>query len=114
MDISDGLAGDLTKLTRASKASAIVELPRVPLSPAAREAIALDAALSDRAMTGGDDYEILCCVPPDAAGALEAAARRAGEPLERIGEIMAGDEAPQFLDEGKNKKIFNTLSFSHF
>ncbi len=114
MDISDGLAGDLTKLTRASKVSAIVELPRVPLSPAAREAIALDGALSDRAMTGGDDYEILCCVSPDAAHALEAAARQAGTPMERIGEIKAGEEAPQFLDEAKNKKTFKALAYSHF
>jgi thiamine-monophosphate kinase len=114
MDVSDGLAGDLTKLARASGVSARVELARVPLSSAAREMIALDAALIDLAVTGGDDYEILCCVPPDESGALEAAAREAGERLEKIGEIIGGKGAPEFFDAQKNKKIFKILSFSHF
>jgi len=114
MDISDGLAGDLAKLVKASKVGAVVELPRVPLSPAAREAIGFDAGLYDVALTGGDDYEILCCAPASAAGALEAAARAIGTPFERIGEIVEEEGAPDFLDAKKNKKLFNKLSYSHF
>jgi thiamine-monophosphate kinase len=114
MDISDGLAGDLAKLARASGVGACVELARVPFSSATREAIALDPALNDVAMTGGDDYEILCCVSPGAAGELESAAREAGERLERIGEINAEKGVLEFVDARKNKKSFKTLSFSHF
>ncbi|MEF3366980.1 thiamine-phosphate kinase [Methylocystis sp. 9N] len=105
MDISDGLAGDLAKLARASRTSAIVDLPSVPLSEAARAAIALDAALFETAITGGDDYEILFTAAPAAvppAGAI------------RIGEIVAGDAPPLFLDARKKPVNFKKMSFSHF
>jgi thiamine-monophosphate kinase len=114
MDVSDGLAGDLAKLVKASAVGALVELPRIPLSPAAREAIGVDAELYDVALTGGDDYEILCCAPSSAASAFEAAARACLAPVERIGEIVAEQGAPDFLDAQKNKRLFNKLSYSHF
>lgn len=59
MDISDGLVGDLTKLTQASGVSAEVMTSDIPLSVAALEAIALNPELLELALTGGDDYEIL-------------------------------------------------------
>ena len=60
----------------------------MPLSPAARAAGRLTLCLS-----GGDDYELLLAVPPDAEPALTEAARRAGTPVTRIGTFRAG--APQ-------------------
>jgi len=104
MDISDGLAGDLAKLCRASGVSAIVDLPSVPLSDAAQEAIAVDPALFEMAITGGDDYEILI------------AGREAAPPAPacRIGEILAGNAPPVFLDAGKTPVLFKKLSFQHF
>lgn len=113
MDVSDGLAGDLSKLARASGVSAVIELARIPLSPAAREAIALDPRLIDVAMTGGDDYEILCCVGAGAAD-FEASARELGASVTKIGSATAGEAAPVFLDAQKNIIVFNRLSFSHF
>src|SRR5262245_54984909 len=57
MDVSDGLAGDLAKLCRASGIVAEVECARVPLSPAAGTALATEPALIETLLTGGDDYE---------------------------------------------------------
>jgi len=114
MDVSDGLAGDLAKLLRASGASARVELARVPLSQAARAAVALEPALFDRAVTGGDDYEILCCAAPEASTAIVQAARQAGVALTEIGAVAAGAEPPQFFESSGNIINFSRLSFSHF
>ena len=113
MDVSDGFAGDLVKLTRASKLSARVTLASLPLSDAAREAIALDPSLFEIALAGGDDYEILCCV---GAGAepFAAEARDLGCPCARIGELIADNSETIFLDEQEKPISFKKLSFSHF
>ncbi len=113
MDVSDGLVGDLAKLARASKLGAKVALASVPLSDAAREVIALDPSLLDIALTGGDDYEILCCAGSGAAR-FAAAARASGAPCARIGELIGGDRETVFLDEQGKAKNFNRLSFTHF
>ncbi|PPC91726.1 MAG: thiamine-phosphate kinase [Methylocystis sp.] len=105
MDISDGLAGDLAKLCRASGVSAVVDLASVPLSAAAREAIAIDPALFETAITGGDDYEILIAVGSEAPPAAPAC---------RIGDFMAGSAPPIFLDGHKKPVFFKKLSFQHF
>ena len=62
MDVSDGLVGDLAKLCRVSGVSADIEVARVPLSPAAAQALADEPALVEPILTGGEDYEILCAI----------------------------------------------------
>ncbi|MEH3147521.1 MAG: thiamine-phosphate kinase [Methylobacterium frigidaeris] len=114
MDVSDGLAGDLAKMMRASGTRAEVEVAAVPLSAAAREALALDPRLLDTALTGGDDYEILCTAAADAVPALTAGARAAGIPLTVIGTVAEGDAAPVFRDPDGRNRSFARPSFSHF
>ncbi len=90
MDVSDGLVGDLAKMMQVSGVSADVDLDLVPLSPAARAAIAADDRLAEAAFTGGDDYEVLCTVPPSAEPEFRAAAERAGVAVAHIGHVKAG------------------------
>lgn len=114
MDVSDGLAGDLRKMLAGTGLTARIDVPSVPLSPAAEAAIAGDPGRLATALTGGDDYEILCAVPPDDLSAFLAEARMAGVPAAAIGTVAAGDGAPLFLDTEGRAMDFARTSFSHF
>jgi thiamine-monophosphate kinase len=113
MDVSDGLIGDFAKLCRVSKVGAAVELECVPLSAAARAVIAADPGQLSVALTGGDDYEIVCTVPPAKADAFRAAAAAVHVPVAEIGIVEAGS-APRFLDAAGKTRLFANASFSHF
>jgi thiamine-monophosphate kinase len=112
MDVSDGLAGDLAKLCRVSGVAAAIDVAAVPLSEAARTAIAADPAMRETALTGGDDFEVLCTVPEPVAGAFRAAAQAARVAVSDIGVIEAGEGA-RFMEAGR-ELTFKRLSFSHF
>lgn len=114
MDVSDGLAGDLTKLCAASGVSATVNAANVPLSPAAAGLVARDTFCVETLLAGGDDYEVLCTVPPAQSDALIAAGRAAGLNVTEIGTIVAGHERPRFLDGQGQELDLKRLSYSHF
>lgn len=113
MDVSDGLAGDLAKLCRVSCVAACVDANRVPLSGPASAAVAADASLLETALTGGDDFEIVCSVPAAKAAEFRAAALAANVAVAEIGAIEAGEGA---LFRGADGKplAFKRTSFSHF
>ncbi len=113
MDVSDGLAGDFAKLCRASKVAAEIEVARVPFSDAAKAVLAAEPALLETALTGGDDYEIVCTVPAAKAASFRTAARAAGVAVTEIGEIKAGD-GTRFIGAGGQALAFKRASFSHF
>lgn len=114
MDVSDGLIGDLTKMLKVSGVSARIDLARIPLSSAAQSLIAMQSNLFDRAVTGGDDYEILCTVPESHSSEFEQAASHSHSAVTYIGEVIAGQQAPDFLDQTGQVKTFAKGSFSHF
>lgn len=114
MDVSDGLAGDLTKLCAASGVSATVNVASVPLSPAAAGLVARDAICVETLLAGGDDYEVLCTVPPAQSDALIAAGRAVGLAVTAIGTIVAGHSRPRFLDGRGQELALKRLSYSHF
>jgi thiamine-monophosphate kinase len=114
MDVSDGLAGDFTKLAAASGVAAEIAAARVPLSDAARQSVAADPSLLETALTGGDDYEVVATVPPEKREALQAAARAAGVTLTEIGSVQAGSPHVNILDQAGRPLVFKRASFSHF
>jgi thiamine-monophosphate kinase len=113
MDVSDGLAGDFAKLCRASRVAAEIEVARVPLSDAAKAVLAAEPAMLETALTGGDDFEIVCTVPAGKADSFRAAAKAADVAVSEIGEIKAG-EGVRFVDSGGRTLAFKRDSFSHF
>jgi thiamine-monophosphate kinase len=114
MDVSDGLAGDFRKLCVASGVAADIEVARVPLSDAARRALASDLSLIETALTGGDDYEVVATVPAATRDALMAQAKAAGVALTEIGIIRADQPGVHFVDHGGKPLLFKRPSFSHF
>jgi thiamine-monophosphate kinase len=114
MDVSDGLAGDLAKLCAASGVTARIETARLPLSDAAHRMLAAAPELLATVLSGGDDYEILCAVPPERVGSFLAAAASAGVPATEIGDIVAGRDAPRVIGPDGHAVALDRPSFSHF
>ncbi|HXW19305.1 MAG TPA: thiamine-phosphate kinase [Roseiarcus sp.] len=114
MDVSDGFAGDLTKMLRVSRVSARIDLRLLPLSAAAKAALAADPDCLETIVTGGDDYEVLAAVGRNQAAAFEAGAKSAGVLVTRIGEAVESDAEPVFLRDEGAELSFKQRSFSHF
>lgn len=114
MDISDGLAGDLAKLCRASGTGAEIASDRVPLSPAGRKAAAAWEGGLDALISGGDDYEILAAVPVENAAEFELRLADAKLRCSEIGEMhdAAGGILLRNLD-GTRRPVAE-MSFDHF
>jgi thiamine-monophosphate kinase len=113
MDVSDGLAGDLAKLACMSGVAADVAVADVPLSPAARQAVAAEPALMETVLTGGDDFEVIATVAPERLGDLCREAATAGVTVTRIGVITAG-AGTRFRDAHGRALAFRRPSYSHF
>lgn len=119
MDVSDGLAGDLAKMLGgdgpdSERRSAMIAVGDVPLSPEARLAIAREPTLLDTALTGGDDYEVLCAIPEVEMAAFLAGGAAVGIDVSVIGIVTAGETLPVFRSADGAEKVFHSGSFSHF
>jgi thiamine-monophosphate kinase len=95
MDISDGLALDLSRLTDESRCGAVVDVTSIPIAPAAVELAAqrrdgvtpLDHALAD-----GEDFELLLAAEPSVAERIlaeQVLSGRFGVPITAIGQFVA-------------------------
>ena len=113
MDVSDGLVGDFAKLCRVSGVAADIDVARVPLSDAGRAVLAADQKARETALTGGDDYEILCTVPPAKVDRFRVAAMAAKVAVSEIGTIGEGDGV-RFLGADGAPLAFAHGAFSHF
>jgi thiamine-monophosphate kinase len=115
MDLSDGLLGDLPKMLAASGVAAHLDSRLVPVIPAVR-ALFPDDWL-DFALRGGEDYELLATVPPDALEEIQHEAARVGATLTEIGEIVSRHDGHPMLmvtdAEGVTKAVFEG-AFDHF
>jgi thiamine-monophosphate kinase len=114
IDVSDGLAGDLAKLCRASKVGVDIVVEAVPLSAAARWALAAEPALIETTLTGGDDFEIVAAVAPDRVEALRDEAASASLQVTEIGTATAQACEVRFLTADGRTLAFKRPSYSNF
>lgn len=92
IDVSDGVLQDLGHLCRASGVGARVELEALPCSTRIRR---FDLRL---ALTGGEDYELLCAVPPRHCRTVERLARARGCGLAWIGNCVEWGAGVRVID----------------
>lgn len=114
MDVSDGLAGDLAKLCRESGVSAVIDVPAIPLSAPAAALLARGVVGIERIVSGGDDYEVMCAIPPTSLQTFARDADSAGVKVTEIGTFIAGRSTPSFLDAQGREISLPRLSYSHF
>jgi thiamine-monophosphate kinase len=93
LDISDGLVADVGHICATSKVAAIIERDALPLSAAARAALAQEPGLWASVLGGGDDYELAFTVPEKECAGLGRLAEAAGIPLTVIGRIIDPENA---------------------
>lgn len=71
IDVSDGLAADLTHILTMSQVGAIVYVDKLPVSEAMIKSISRKEGI-DLALNGGDDYELCFTVAPEKAKLLDS------------------------------------------
>lgn len=90
IDISDGLLADLGHLVKACSCGASLELDGIPVITGLADCYGEAEALQ-RAVCGGDEYELCFTAPPSKAAELERVGKSSGVTLTRIGQLVEGD-----------------------
>lgn len=111
MDSSDGLADALVQICQASGVGAKIEQSQIPV-PAALKNWVPSPAL-EWALYGGEDFELVLCLPPDLATVL---VQKLGNDAAIVGTITPDLEVLLSDKTGKNPDQVLTLSrgFQHF
>lgn len=119
MDISDGLAQDLMHILRASGKAACLEMQAIPVSDAAIQLSSGRAKNAlHRALTDGEDFELLFTVADAQKAAMDRAWKRKFPKLRLswIGRVQAGKPRISWLNQGRITRNpgFSLKGFEHF
>ncbi|NEO45520.1 MAG: thiamine-phosphate kinase [Moorea sp. SIO4A3] len=88
MDSSDGLADAIVQICRASGVGAEIDSNRITLPPSLSKLVSPEQAL-DWALYGGEDFELVLCLPTESAEELVA---KLGDGAAVIGKITSGNQ----------------------
>ncbi len=109
MDSSDGLADAVIQVCRESNVGASLKAEAIPIAPELRSWVGVERAL-DWALYGGEDFELLLCLPPDMAAEL---VQQIGGNAAIVGTI-AGDRAVQLQTGDDWQTLSQQSGFQHF
>jgi len=115
MDLSDGLAKDLSRLCLASGVGARIELVAVPVAePLRAGAASLGVDALELALGGGEDYELVATLDPtDAEAARRVLDERFGVTLTTVGTIIEGEGLVAVGDDGRETPL-GSKGWDHF
>lgn len=105
IDISDGVVSDLRRLCDASRVGAVLCHETIPLNPGVPNV--------ERAITDGEDFELLFCLSPKEAARLMAWPNGTPGPFYPIGKIVPKARGIKMLRAGRAPKDLGG-GFDHF
>jgi thiamine-monophosphate kinase len=107
MDLSDGLADAVRQVAEASGCGAEIDAGLLPIDEDARRWwVSRGEDVVARALSGGDDFELLIAVPPSWRGRLRHARRRVAQPaLTRIGVLTRNRGEYAVVHEGRREPL---------
>ena len=112
IDISDGLLADLKHVLDCSKCGATIQVDKLPLSIALKEAVSEQEAIN-YALTAGDDYELLFTVSEEQKGNLDIAQANFHFEATCIGQLT-GATGKCELKLGSDTFSINKHGYEHF
>ena len=86
IDISDGFVADLGHILQRSQCGAVIDLDKLPLSPALLKVVGKEKA-EQLALTGGEDYELCFTVSDQNKAKLDRTLAHIGVPYTCVGRI---------------------------
>jgi thiamine-monophosphate kinase len=112
IDVSDGVLQDLGHICDASGVGAEIWLDHVPLSSAYRAVAGKDAA--QRALSGGEDYELLFCARQRDGIRLLHLSKQAKIPITRIGRCLGTQRKITVRDSSGKPVAVAVKGYDHF
>lgn len=109
IDLSDGLAGDLSHILEASGVGAEIRAAALPASQAFKSLSESDQRIELQA-SGGDDYELCICLPPADVKKLQ---KKLDVRVTEIGRIVKG-QGLSILDAKGKKLAIAPHGYRHF
>ncbi|MGH7741056.1 MAG: thiamine-phosphate kinase [Candidatus Eiseniibacteriota bacterium] len=126
IDVSDGVAGDLSQLCRASGVSAELAESAWPADAAIERALAMLESRAARTagrnvaarrlgiqLGASDDYELILAVPPLGRARCEALARVHRTPLEFVGRFSRGTPGALWLRTARGRRRLRARGYDH-
>lgn len=117
IDVSDGIARDAGQLARASAVAVAIELELIPLAEGVREiALQLGSEPSEFAASSGEEYELLCALPPNQFESAKAALAKLETELTSIGRAIGqkSDDSDLVTFLGGDGGFVNVTGYEHF